>query len=69
LERGKRAQGGVFGRFKVGPEVLHQVVPKRGWPGHVKRKREDALLARVLEGGVRKREREWMVSVVRSRIL
>jgi hypothetical protein len=35
----------------------------------VKRKREDALLARVLEGGVRKREREWMVSVVRSRIL
>jgi hypothetical protein len=35
----------------------------------VKRKREDALLARVLEGGVRKREREWMVSVVRSSIL
>jgi hypothetical protein len=44
-----------LGRFRVGPEVLHQVVPKTGWPGHVKRKREDALLAEVLEGGVRKR--------------
>jgi hypothetical protein len=28
----KRAQGGVFGGLRAGPEVLHQVVPKEGGP-------------------------------------
>jgi hypothetical protein len=36
--------------LEVGPGGGARFCVKRVWPSHVRRKREDALLARVLEG-------------------